>query len=312
MAPRPGSKHDQLGVVKLLLEHGARPDARDLCGKSFLHYAMGPLNRFGDEIPLKMSNLVIAAAIAKGITPSLVDFQDRFGEVPLMPPIMTNRHDLLSFLCMEHNADVGIEDFTGTSPLSMTKNVGSMNDIIRTARNKQMHRKEMRSFCFACNKTEHKLLICSKCKVAAYCDAACQRGHWKIHKKVCIMPEEEDNYVLITPEKDRNNPNEVLTLNDKRYKVWKGPLPSGVKLQEEFDVKIQYAGGSTMLLYNKDRGIVVNIFQGQNCDVEKFNDVSRLIKNYEPGDRQKAYFRAVIKESGKLLVSTSQLFVRKW
>jgi len=27
--------------------------------------------------------------------------------------------------------------------------------------------------------------LCGGCRIAAYCDAACQRGHWATHKAVC-------------------------------------------------------------------------------------------------------------------------------
>jgi hypothetical protein len=32
----------QLKAVQLLLEYGARPDAKDVCGKTVCHYGMGP------------------------------------------------------------------------------------------------------------------------------------------------------------------------------------------------------------------------------------------------------------------------------
>jgi hypothetical protein len=38
---------DYVKLFNLLLSHGARVDARDLCGKTVLHYAIGPLCREG-------------------------------------------------------------------------------------------------------------------------------------------------------------------------------------------------------------------------------------------------------------------------
>jgi hypothetical protein len=34
------------------------------------------------------------------------------------------------------------------------------------------------------------LQSCSKCKKRKYCSKECQKGHWKLHKKVCQVPEE--------------------------------------------------------------------------------------------------------------------------
>jgi hypothetical protein len=33
--------------------------------------------------------------------------------------------------------------------------------------------------CAACGKQQLQMLKCSRCKAAFYCDAACQRGHWR-------------------------------------------------------------------------------------------------------------------------------------
>jgi hypothetical protein len=45
--------------------------------------------------------------------------------------------------------------------------------------------------CAACGKEgsdSGSLLICSRCKVARYCSADCQRDDWKGHKKRCVAP----------------------------------------------------------------------------------------------------------------------------
>lgn len=42
--------------------------------------------------------------------------------------------------------------------------------------------------CAACNQTVKKILNCSRCKLANYCDKNCQRAHWPVHKKVCKRP----------------------------------------------------------------------------------------------------------------------------
>lgn len=39
--------------------------------------------------------------------------------------------------------------------------------------------------CAACNKTEGKLLRCSRCKQTYYCSTTCQKVDWQIHKQTC-------------------------------------------------------------------------------------------------------------------------------
>ncbi|KAJ6581191.1 hypothetical protein B0H19DRAFT_930096 [Mycena capillaripes] len=43
--------------------------------------------------------------------------------------------------------------------------------------------------CVACNKSESTLLKCSRCREVGYCGKACQKAHWKEHKKVCKVKE---------------------------------------------------------------------------------------------------------------------------
>lgn len=50
---------------------------------------------------------------------------------------------------------------------------------------------ELMARCAKCGAEEGegvKLLVCSRCKRAGYCSAACQRAHWKVHKAQCADP----------------------------------------------------------------------------------------------------------------------------
>ena len=37
------------------------------------------------------------------------------------------------------------------------------------------------------NVKDATLARCSACRVIAYCSGECQRGHWKLHKTVCML-----------------------------------------------------------------------------------------------------------------------------
>ncbi|KAJ0109441.1 mynd zinc finger [Diaporthe amygdali] len=44
--------------------------------------------------------------------------------------------------------------------------------------------------CYKCGKIQadigKKLSVCSRCKVASYCDHDCQKAHWSAHKPSCF------------------------------------------------------------------------------------------------------------------------------
>ena len=44
------------------------------------------------------------------------------------------------------------------------------------------------AICDGCAKAAENPQRCSRCKKAVYCDATCQRTHWKTHKAVCVPP----------------------------------------------------------------------------------------------------------------------------
>ena len=47
------------------------------------------------------------------------------------------------------------------------------------------------STCAQCGEAGGELLRCSKCRSTFYCGAACQKSHWKAHKKTCSAPAPE-------------------------------------------------------------------------------------------------------------------------
>lgn len=64
-----------------------------------------------------------------------------------------------------------------------------MNELLRKVSGKLNASGESTGFCFSCCKYLKKPQQCSKCKVAKYCGAECQREDWGRHKKYCGLPE---------------------------------------------------------------------------------------------------------------------------
>jgi hypothetical protein len=71
---------------------------------------------------------------------------------------------------------------------------------------------EYRLYCFNCSESEKKLMKCSICEYARYCDTECQLQDWKNHKTSC---EKYKPLSLKTFNRMRNMPDEI---NKKLFK----------------------------------------------------------------------------------------------
>ena len=300
-------------VVRVLIQHGVRVDARDLCGKTVIHYTCGPLCDVGDNTALSVADLCIARATELAISPPLVDVQDRTGAVPLQQAVMLNREDLVSFLCSKHGANASIADNDGCSPTSIAVPGTTIFGLIRNIINKNAA-KQFKCTCLVCGggSDEVNILVCSGCKIAKYCSRECQKLHWKQeHKKVCAL----SNGVGFTVHIDSTNIQTIGNFRGSvvvRGKTWDGlSPPAGVAMGEYFDVKIQcgFSPETPMVLYPKEKTPELHITT-ENCPTVK--ELFDTIRAFKPCDGRKAYFRAKLVRAGELFVSSEQIFVRKW
>lgn len=306
---------NNLEIVRILLSNGARVDARDLCGKTVLHYIMGPLCSPGDVVMKDIADVCIQHSIEKNMAnPRLVDMQDRFGTVPLHQPIMMNRMDLIEFLCTKHLADGSIEDYENISPLSMCNLNHSIRSILNNARGIYLASIIKRE-CHYCHMTSSNVnQRCGRCKLVYYCSKDCQKLHWKAgHKEVCGDTNNPNNGFIIVPLAEETKL--TTNINGETIRIWKGgPPPSDITIDEEFDVKIQVGPPGSChrmdaMLYNKRRTLFTSI-RSTNCS--RYDDLCSLIHQFEPFHGRKAYFKAKLQDNGTLFVSSLQLFVKKW
>jgi hypothetical protein len=93
-------------VIALLLKHGARPHARDVCGKTIVHYGAGS---HSTATSMELVQPCIDAAAQQDLPP-LVNIQDRFGTVALHEVVMGNRLDAAKFL-LKNGGDAKIQSY---------------------------------------------------------------------------------------------------------------------------------------------------------------------------------------------------------
>eukprot|EP00033_Pygsuia_biforma_P002636 GCRY01002916.1.p1 GENE.GCRY01002916.1~~GCRY01002916.1.p1 ORF type:complete len:245 (-),score=82.11 GCRY01002916.1:225-959(-) len=189
-----------------LVEKGASLLSRDRYGATALHLAAGHGH-----------NNAVKFLLEKNVA---VDIQDQRGGTPLMFASLNNhlmiialllkkakeqpggleaintqnddRQTALHFAVTNGNANavktllqfecnIGLKDCDGQTALDVAMD---NNDLLSA---KLIREYAATRACAACGKRkpEKELLVCSRCKAAHYCDANCQRQHWKTHKTTC-------------------------------------------------------------------------------------------------------------------------------
>jgi hypothetical protein len=148
--------------------------------------------------------------------------------------------------------------------------------------------------------------VCSQCNVARYCDSNCQKAHWKIHKKECL---DKENGWIITKSTSTEQQHDLI--RNIKVPLWTGAPPGGTIIGEPFEIKIQIGADSSVpfQLYDKTRELHIKVDKDNSTDCEQ---IYKLILAFVPCDGRKAYFKANVSVSGKLFVSSKQLFVRSW
>ena len=321
--PQFDHKGKSLEVFQLLLKHGARYNAHGLTGKTIVHMGTGPLCLINgvseDETVLKMVSLCLEK------DPKLVNAGDRFHEVPLMIAVMLSRKNIVKFLCEKWGANPFCKDFHNNSPHSLAVLNPHVLKILKTAANRKSH-SEFSQKCHNCKKIAKKgikLLRCSRCKAAVYCNATCQKQHWKEHKKVCNKKKNES--ILFTPTLDAKEMNSKKNMDLRaklstiKGKFWTGGSVEGINIGDSFNLKIQwrqvdaseplaFLGDTTMVAYNKSRSILSEI-RASNCN--KYKKLLELVQSFKPCFGKKAYFKATLLNEKTISLDTN-MFTKQW
>jgi hypothetical protein len=317
-----GSKVTRRGnveVLKLLCEHGARVDARDLLGKTVLHYAFGPLcTEQNHDVMMEMCDIVIKHAASLPTPINLIDLQDRTGAVAVQAAIMTNNTKIAKLAVQKWRCNVQLTDMDGCSPWAMPVLGSTMHDIINGG-NIVKSFETFKSTCAQCGISEEGVSFkkCSRCLVVRYCGPECQKAHWKSHKASCIPANQKatekelrSEGAVVTPFRGEGYNKKQFISSGHDVHQWTGKIPTGMSAGVFFDVKIQEAGTTTpMMVYNESRSVFFSLHTS-NC--KQFFELHERIKSYTPTAGRKGYFKAVFKKEGEILIPFDPIFMRPW
>ncbi|GFR41967.1 hypothetical protein Agub_g2767 [Astrephomene gubernaculifera] len=166
-----GSRHS--GVLRRLLEAGARVDGRDAAGWTALHHATA------HHVVLDLAKMLIEAGAD-------VNARDRFGTYPLVSAVMSTEIKSIKLL-LAHGADPGQRDNDGVDALTVGRYNSEIYALLHQAKYNNIRPGAERR-CGSCGKTGAKK-GCSGCSAGVYyCDRACQVAHWPSHKAQCKRP----------------------------------------------------------------------------------------------------------------------------
>lgn len=350
---------NHVGVIKALLLYGARPDCKELTGKTIIHYAAGVMASteslkvadycfdatktsayFGKEVVIRklkkdeyngltgtLGGYVAdtgrrqvtldtddkkqLALLPKNIfshgddeevcifddSRNLLNERDRVGSISLAEVFMSQRVDVAEWL-IARNVSVDLPDLSGTTIRKMSHvrspyGVSTMSDLIRKYIT-QIEKVE-RKRCWECKAVTKSVQCCSRCKKAVYCSRDCQAKHWSSHKLDC-RTSQEDYSIQLTSCKAMGK-SALLKWHGKDGVKAEGEYkrPSGVKVDEQFWVKVQCNSDSKAhLVYDKSRSCTFQILPGTPEHLELY----KLVSNENAFNGAKAYFKAAFDATG--------------
>lgn len=124
----------------------------------------------------------------------LLNKQDRLGSVSLHEVFSNDRVDVAEFL-IKNGVDIDMVDYDGYSPRRWAEFNGQMPGrkcnmkLYKSMRKVENKARKAARCCGKCGRPEEKensLFHCSRCRSVFYCNAGCQKSHWKDHKKMCM------------------------------------------------------------------------------------------------------------------------------
>lgn len=364
-------------IATLLLKYGANPTAKDVLGKTVVHYGAGA---FATEMTLEVVGMCIEAAkshhlvgqeihfrdlktsemngktgVVEGfeagrsvvfvcengehlrVKPEnlhsatdnekpipLTDIQDRLGSLSLHEVIMQNRVDVADFLLNQHNASIYLEDLDGVSPFNMSLGMGRMGSEVcnmvmgmaqKQAAANRKAKKDKEYTCSNCQKELNQArFTCSRCKNASYCNADCQKEHWKQggHKYECKEVEFTSSSIgvrLDPPPATESNlfSSTICMRTGSKFSSGGYQKPPSVQVDEKFVVKVQCMSNTTpILLYDQSRVCEFSVYPDQ----PGFKEILRETRKEMAWQGRKTFMKASFDKSGACTIFPSTAGVK--
>ena len=278
-----GEKHQK--TVEILLENGSNPDAKDIAGFTALHLACGMLTK---DVLIGMIDTLLKAG-------AQVNIRNRFGEVPLLEAVMTNKLQPIRKL-LDAGADTTIEVYDcGEGPVVSAatlavNNPESMEEIKKWRMDKARHIIQNRK-CDSCGAGGARNR-CSSCLLAFYCNRTCQAAHWRSeHKRECKLVTSKD-VATVNPDGDVSDPSAqgyaILCPSQRSGSAVKPRKRPQRPMKGRFIVKVQIPvdnKANHAMVYDKERSFVLYCRKTADCyakfiDAVKKDQFNQGIKSY--------------------------------
>ncbi|KAF8639288.1 hypothetical protein AX17_001599 [Amanita inopinata Kibby_2008] len=309
-------------TLSYLLAKSLPADVPDIVGLTALHHGIT-----GDLCQVELARILITEGKAD------VNYQNRYGEVPLMGAFQQNHIQGIELL-MESGADLSLKDAEDLSPETFYLMCGpQVTAVIRKwigkGKGEEAPRAEKK--CDGCGAGNARLKNCAKCQVARYCSKECQKQHWPTHKKTCI-PFSPSNTVVLKPYYHQHGTTmHTSTLTRNLLGIPTSPQPQSharaahvpknlstkdkkdivVKIQLPYDLELNQPSRSftgDLLIYTKKRDFVCTV-RKHDCP-DAYDAVTRKILDKGVGG-SKAYFAAELKSKDELVVKVAEVLAEQ-
>lgn len=188
---RKSPKKAHADIAKLLIDNGARVNAKDVGGSTPLHHCM---SQFGNPSTLEIARMLIANGAD-------VNSINRFGSTALFEPCITLNYQYIEFLVChgcnpKHIDSFGVSCYAYASMNQKIASIFSKGNCHLAEKEKWIQKltgkENLVDACSFCGSKQQGLKKCSGCLSAGYCSTICQKNHWKAHKKLCKAKQNEN------------------------------------------------------------------------------------------------------------------------